>query len=69
MIMVWFQVDEWTAKPSPISIQGHLLEFFRIMAAKTLQKSVSLTGSDVQTYLEGKENQNTERKTRKLRIQ
>ena len=37
--------------------------FFRIMAAKTLEKSVSLTDSDVQTYLEGKENQNTERKT------
>ena len=45
--LVWFQVDEWTAKPSPISIQGHLLEFFRIMAAKTLEKSVSLTDSDV----------------------
>ena len=27
------------------------------------EKSVSLTGSDVQTFLEGKENQNTERKT------
>ena len=33
------------------------------MAAKTLEKSVSLTDSDVQTYLEGKENQNTKRKT------
>ena len=33
------------------------------MAAKTLEKSVSLTDSDIQTYLEGKENQNTERKT------
>ena len=27
------------------------------------EKSVSLTGSDVQTFLEGKESQNTERKT------
>ena len=50
-------------------MQGRLSEFFRIMAAKTLEKSVSLTGSDVQTYLKGKENQNTERKTRKVRIQ
>ena len=33
------------------------------MAAKTLEKSVSLTDSDIQNYLEGKENQNTERKT------
>ena len=48
--------------PSSISIQGRLSEFFRIMAAKTLEKSVSLTDSDVQTYLEGEENQNTERK-------
>ena len=33
------------------------------MAAKTLGKSVSLTDSDIQTYLEEKENQSTERKT------
>ena len=36
------------------------------MAAKTLEKSVTLTGSDVQTYLKGKENQNTERKKPKV---
>ena len=42
-------------------MQGRLSEFFRIMAAKTLEKSVSLTDSDVQTFLEGKENQNTEK--------
>ena len=28
------QVDEWTAKPSPFSIQGRLSEYFRIMSAK-----------------------------------
>ena len=33
------------------------------MAAKTLKKSVSLTDSDVQTFLEGEENQYTKRKT------
>ena len=26
--------DEWTTKPSPFSMQGHLSEFFRIMTAK-----------------------------------
>ena len=57
------QVDEWTAEPSTFSIRSRLLEFFQIMAAKTLKKSVLLTESDVQTFLEGEENQNTERKT------
>ena len=33
------------------------------MAAKTLKKSVSLTDSEVQTFLEGEENQYTKRKT------
>ena len=33
------------------------------MVAKTLKKSVSLTDSDVQTFLEGEENQYTKRKT------
>ena len=36
------QVDEWTAKPSPFSIQGRFSEFFRIMAAKTLKNPNSL---------------------------
>ena len=31
------QVDEWTAKPSPFSIQGSLLDFSQITAAKTLK--------------------------------
>ena len=35
----------------------------RIMAAKTLKKTVLLTDSKVQTFLEGEENQFTERKT------
>ena len=33
------------------------------MAAKTLEKSVSLTDNEVQTLLEGEENQYTKRKT------
>ena len=33
-----------------------LSELFRIMAAKTLKKFVSLTDSEVQTFLEGEEN-------------
>ena len=33
------------------------------MAGKTLKKSVSLTDSDIQTFLEGEENQITKRKT------
>ena len=57
------QVDEWTAKPSRFSAQGSLSELSRIMAAKTLKKSVSLTDSEVQTFLEREENQCTKRKT------
>ena len=34
------------------------------MAAKTLKKSVSLADDEVQTFLEGEENQYTERKTK-----
>ena len=33
------------------------------MAAKTLKKSVSLTDNEVQTFLEGRENQYTKEKT------
>ena len=33
------------------------------MAAKTLKKYLSLVDNEVQTFLEGKENQYTERKT------
>ena len=55
------KVDEWTAKPSTFSIQGRLSESFWIKAAKTL--SVSLKESDIQTFPEGEEDQNTERKT------
>ena len=39
------------------------------MAAKTLKKSISLADDEVQTFLEGEENQYTERKNQKLRIQ
>ena len=47
------QVDERTAKASRFSVVGSLSELSRIMAAKTLRKSVSLTDSEVQTFLEG----------------
>ena len=49
---------------SPFSIEGRLSEFSWIMVAKTqkIRKSVSLTDSDVQTFLEGKENQYTKEK-------
>ena len=36
------QVDEWTVKPSPFSIQVCLSKFFRIMAAKTLKNMYRL---------------------------
>ena len=36
------QVDEWTAKFTPFSIQGRLLEFFQIMAAKPLKNPYCL---------------------------
>ena len=39
------------------------VRIFRIMAVKTLKKSVSLTASDIETFLETGENQNMERKT------
>ena len=38
------------------------------ITAKTLKKSISLTDSDVQTFLKGEENQNTHRKNQKLCI-
>ena len=34
------------------------------ITTKTLKKSISLTDSDVQTFLEGEENQNTYEKTK-----
>ena len=40
-----------------------LSELSRIMADKTPKKSVSLTDDDVQTFLEGEENQYSKRKT------
>ena len=42
------------------------VRIFRIMAVKTLKKSVSLTASDIETFLETGENQNMERKTESL---
>ena len=42
---------------------GCLSELSRIMATKTLKKSVLLTDNEVQTFLEGEENQYTKRKT------
>ena len=40
-----------------------LSELSRIMAAKTLKKTASLTDSEVHTLIEGEENQYTQRKT------
>ena len=62
------QVDEWTAKPSRFQIQGSLSELSRIVAVKTLKKSVSLTDSEVQTFLEG-EKTIYQKINRKLSIQ
>ena len=42
--------------------------FFGIVAAKNDEKSVSLTDSDVQTFLEGEGNQNTKGKTERYVI-
>ena len=56
-------VDEWRTKPLSFLIQGRLSDYFLIMAAKKMKKSVSLTDSDVQTFIEAEENQNTKRKT------
>ena len=36
------QDDEWMAKPSPLFIRGCLLEFFHIMAVKTLRNLYGL---------------------------
>ena len=59
------QVDEWTAKPSPFSIHGRLSEYFRINYGcyKTEISVLTLTDSEVQTFLEREENQNTKWKT------
>ena len=58
------QEDKRTANTSLFSIQGRLSDFFRIMAVKNTEKSVSLSDSGVQAFLEGEENQNTERNTK-----
>ena len=57
------QEDKRTANTSLFSIQGRLSDFFRIIVKNT-EKSVSLSDSGVQAFLEGEENQNTERKTK-----
>ena len=43
----------WWMNNKAFAIHGRLSESFRIMAAKTLTKSVSLTDSNVQIFLEG----------------
>ena len=48
---------------SPCSIQGRLPEFFRIIATKTLKNPYHLQTVTFK-FLEGEENQNTERKTK-----
>ena len=58
------QVDKWMAKLSPFPIQGHLLEFSRIMAVKTLKNLYCLQEVTFNHFIEGMENQNTKRKTK-----
>ena len=62
------QVDDWTAKPSPLSIQGRLSEFFRIMAAKTLKNPYRLQTMTFKLSEKGKKPK-YRKKNRKLRIQ
>ena len=58
------QVDKLMAKPSPFPIKGHLLEFSRIMAVKTLKNLYCLQEVTFNHFIEGMENQNTKRKTK-----
>ena len=55
------QVDEGTVKPSRFSIQVVYRSFLKLWRLNT-KRSVSLTDSEAQTFLEGEENQYTERK-------
>ena len=56
------RVDKWTAKPSRFYIQDRLSEFFSDNGCQNTEKYVSLTASDIKTFLETEENQNMERK-------
>ena len=56
------QVDEGTVKPSRFSIQVVYRSFLKLWRLNT-KRSVSLTDSEAQTFLEGEENQYTKRKT------
>ena len=47
-------------------MQGSLSELSRIMAAKTLKKSVSLTDSAVQTFLKGEKKTNIQKEKPKV---
>ena len=60
-------VDEWTAKLSPFSIQGHLSEFSRIMVAKTLKHPYRL--QTVTFFPRRGRKPKFDQKSRKLRIQ
>ena len=62
------QVDEWTAKPSRFLNTSCLSKLFSNYGDKNTKNSVSLTDGEVQTSLEGEENQSSKR-NRKLRIQ
>ena len=59
------QVDEWTAKPSPFSIQGSLLDFSQITAAKTLKNLYFLQTVTSKLSYKGKK---TNIRTEKLKI-
>ena len=62
------QVDECKAKPSRFSVQVVFWSFLKLWQLNTNTKTqrlkkMSLTDNEVQTFLEGEENQYTKRKT------
>ena len=59
------QVDEWTAKPSPFSVQGSLSEFSRIMAAGTLKNPYRL---QIETFKLSKKGRKTNIRKGKVKV-
>ena len=57
----WLSIFYSNLKSRRDGLRSSLWEFSQIMAAKN-EKSVSLTDSDVKTFLGGKENQYTKKK-------
>ena len=57
------QVDEWTAKSSPFSIQGHLSEFLGLWRLKQFKIPYRLRTVTFKTFLDREKNENKKRKT------